>query len=194
VIIEETFRVDSSRPRVAQFLLDVPRMSRCVPGVEGLHRVDDSKYEATLVVGIGPIRAKFEGEVVIDDSEAPEVISAAARGRDSTTGSVAQVDFSAFLTETEEGSTEIRSRSDVAIRGRLGQFGTGVVTSTAREMIRSFAECAADAIGSSYDEARAPSPSPGVLAIVVRGVLAYLRQLWDRLLGRFRRQRNEGTP
>lgn len=184
MLIEETFQLDASRPEVVRFLLDVPRMGACVPGVEDLRRVDDDRYEATLVARIGPIQAKFKGDVTVDASGAPDTIVAAASGRDATTGSVAQVRFSADLVENEEGSTEIRSTSDVTIRGRLGQFGTGIVTSTAREMVRSFAQCAgAELAGHDVETTRASSPH-GIVRVVMRGVLSWLRELWNRVVRR----------
>lgn len=190
MLIEETFSLDAPRAEVVRFLLDVPRMGACVPGVEGLHRVDADRYEATLVARIGPIQAKFKGEVTVDASGAPDTIVASANGRDATTGSVAQVRFTADLLDGEGGSTDIRSTSNVTIRGRLGQFGTGVVTSTAREMVRSFAQCAGAELAGDGSDSPRPTSSQGILSVVARGLLSWLRDLWNRV---FRRRPQDGS-
>lgn len=188
MIIEERFWIDSPRDRVVEFLSDIPSVGACVPGVEGLRRVNDAEYEASLVVRIGPITTRFSGSVQIDDSQAPDTILATASGRDGNTGSVAQISFSAHLVEIQKGTTEVRSTSDVSIRGRLGQFGTGVVTGAARTVVREFAICANAAIGSKGTPvAGASSESPSLALVVVRGFLAWARRAWmsawDRLPG-----------
>jgi len=184
MLIEENFSVDAPKAEVVRFLLEVPRMSGCVPGVEDLHRLGDDRYRATLVVRMGPIQARFQGDVTVDATGAPDTIVATASGRDATTGSVAQVSFSASLIESGHGSTEIRSVSDVTIRGRLGQFGSGVVTGTAREMVRAFAQCAGQELGGPTSS-QSPPPTPrGIVGVVARGLLSWMREVWSRVFGR----------
>lgn len=182
MLIEETFTIDAPKAEVARFLLDVERMGQCVPGVEGLKRLADDRYEASLSVRVGPIQARFKGDVAIDASDAPDTIVAVASGRDAATGSVAQVKFSADLSESETGSTSIRSVSDVTIRGRLGQFGSGVVSATAREMVKSFAECAGNRLGAHRDTA-GPTAAPGLISILMRGIAAWVKGWWARIRG-----------
>jgi uncharacterized protein len=192
MLIEETFSVDAPKAEVARFLLDVPRMGACVPGVEDLQRVDDDRYAATLLVRMGPIHARFKGDVTLDAGAAPDTIVATASGRDSTTGSVARVTFSADLVESEDGSTEIRSVSDVTIRGRLGQFGSGVVSSTAREMVKSFTQCAGQELtGVGPGTLHGGSPR-GAASVIGSGVLSWLRDLWERIFRRGERDEGRG--
>ena len=184
MLIEETFSVDAPKSEVVRFLLDVPRMGACVPGVEDLLRLDDDRYRATLVVRMGPIQARFQGDVAVDATGAPDTIVATADGRDATTGSVAQVSFSAHLVEIEDASTEIRSVSDVTIRGRLGQFGSGVVAGTAREMVRAFAQCAGQELGGPTSSQSPPPTQRGIVGVVGRGLLSWMRGIWSRVFGR----------
>jgi len=193
MLVEETFSVDAPKPEVIRFLLDVSRMGSCVPGVEELRQVDNDRYEATLLVRMGPIQARFVGNVTVDATGAPDTLSATASGRDATTGSVAQVTFSADLAEIGGGSTtEIRSVSDVTIRGRLGQFGSGVVSATAREMVKSFAQCVGQQLGGTAPDAAPPPKPAGLASIVFRGVLTWLREVWARIFRRSRRERGGG--
>jgi hypothetical protein len=192
MLVEETFTVAAPKAEVARFLLDVPRMGACVPGVEDLQRVDEDRYAATLLVRMGPIQARFKGDVTLDAGGAPDTIVATASGRDATTGSVAQVTFSADLVENGDGSTEIRSVSDVTIRGRLGQFGSGVVTSTAREMVKSFAQCAGQELGGVTPDTDQPSSPPGAASVIGRGLLSWLRDIWARIFHRGSRDEGGG--
>lgn len=202
MIIEESFSVAAPRDQVAAFLLDVERVSSCVPGVGDVRAVGDDEYEATLRVHLGPIRAQFAGSVRVDGTDAPESLSAVAQGRDGATGSLAQVEFAAVLAEMPDGTTTVASTADVTIRGRLGQFGTGVVTSTAKSLVREFAVCAGQAVEAPPPGSEAAAPTspeaPSMGRVLRRGMGLYLAgivtrvgEILRRLLGRRRSRRGE---
>jgi hypothetical protein len=65
-------------------------------------------------------------------------LTALAEGRDRSSGSLANVTFTANLEQTD-AATQVHSIADVALRGRLAQFGTGVVSGAA-ELVRQFAD------------------------------------------------------
>lgn len=141
MIIEESFTVQASRDQAAAYLLDVEQVRACVPGVENVNETEPNRYEAALRMQLGPIRSLFQGSLELDSSQAPERLLASGQGRDRSSGSIAKVDFTADLEETESNVTTVRAKADVAIRGRLGQFGTGVIKRTATELVREFANC-----------------------------------------------------
>jgi carbon monoxide dehydrogenase subunit G len=202
VIIEESFEVPVGKDEAAAFLVDVERMGACVPGLQDIRLVDD-QYEATLRLQLGPIRSQFVGHAHVDDSGAPDQLAATAEGRDRTTSSQVQVQFRALLTEHPGPRTTVDCTSDVTIRGRLSQFGTGLITSTAKSVLREFAECAgttlamsrdtglrASAAGSTSDQpATISSPSPSLGRILRRTLRVYVADLWHRLRARRRRSR-----
>jgi uncharacterized protein len=139
--IRETFRLDAPRDRVAAVLVDVPVVAECVPGVQDVTQQDDGSWSAVLAAQLGPIKARFAGSIAVDDSDAPERLRAKGSGSDRGTGSQAQVSMEATLTEDEAGGTTVDIVADVVIRGRLGQFGTGIIRATAQEMTKVFVEC-----------------------------------------------------
>lgn len=141
MLIDQTFTVNASREETASFFTDIEQVSRCIPGVEGVREVEPGQYEATLAVRLGPIRAAFGGSLVLDAAEAPTRLKASGEGRDRATGSMAKVDFTADLSEDTPGVTIVHAVADVAIRGKLSQFGTGVMRAAAGEIVREFAQC-----------------------------------------------------
>ncbi len=172
MIIENTFSVDAPREVVAAHLLDAERTLRCVPGVEGVEPVGENAYAATLKAKVGPIRASFQGRANFDASEAPNRIAATGEGRDRATGSMAQVRLEAALAEGDPGVTTVSTRADVAIRGRFGQFGTGVIQAIADEMIREFAKCIQAQIAGTDDARQATLPATGSLVgVAARGLV-----------------------
>jgi carbon monoxide dehydrogenase subunit G len=138
--IRESFVLDAPRVEVAHILVDVPVVAGCVPGVQDVERQEDGSWSAVLAAQLGPIKARFAGTVSVDESEAPERLSARGQGNDRGTGSQASVSMAATLTE-QGGATAVDIVADVVIRGRLGQFGTGIIRATAQEMTKAFVAC-----------------------------------------------------
>lgn len=159
MIIDQTFTVDAPQERTAEFFFDIERVASCIPGVEGVAEVEPGRYEATLGVRLGPIRAAFKGSIALDDSEAPKRLTAEGEGRDRATGSSARVTFTADLSEDSPGVTTVRAVADVAIRGKLSQFGTGVMRAAAGEIVQEFAACANATLAAASPET--PSEGPG---------------------------------
>jgi carbon monoxide dehydrogenase subunit G len=187
MIIEESFSLAASPTDVASFFLDVDRMSRCVPGVDSVRAIDPDRYEATMSIRLGPIQARFAGNVRVDSTDAPHRLAASARGNDKATGSQAEVEFTANLVELADGTTRVDSISDVTIRGRLGQFGTGVITSTAKAMVREFATCAGTALATSDAPAAQPMQPTGLGRAISQGIGIYLKTVLQRAGAFFKR-------
>ena len=173
MIIENSFAIDASRSEVVAAFLDAERTLSCVPGVTGVTKEAEHRYTATLTAKVGPIKANFAGRVTYDAGQAPEAIRATGEGRDRASGSVAKVTLDAVFREPEPGQTQITTRADLAIRGRLGQFGTGVVQAIADEMIASFARCLESTItGAAPDQHAASGVSgPGLIGAAARGLV-----------------------
>jgi carbon monoxide dehydrogenase subunit G len=145
--IRESFEVNAPRKAVAEVLLDVPTVATCVPGVQDVKQDEGGSWQAVMTAQLGPIKASFAGTIAVDGSEAPQRLRATGEGRDRKTGSQAAVSMVATLSEADEETTSVEVVADVAIRGRLGQFGTGIIRATASEMTKAFAECLAGKVG-----------------------------------------------
>lgn len=186
MIIEESFAVPASREVMARYILDVEQLSRCVPGVDDVKKITEGRYEAVLRIQLGPIRSQFAGEVELDSSAAPARITAVGRGHDQSTGSQAQVTVDATLEEQSDGQTLVAFTADVTIRGRLGQFGTGVITSTAKSLVREFAQCASVVLseaesGVESGMAAGKPPAPRMGRVIRKGLLLYIASVISRL-------------
>jgi carbon monoxide dehydrogenase subunit G len=139
--IEETFVLQAPSDEVFAFLSDVEQVASCVPGVEGLRQTDDGGWEAGLKAQLGPITAAFRGQVQLTTTP-PGRLEAAGKGQDRASGSRVEVGFTADVTSLDGHRSQVDAVADVTIRGRLGQFGTGVIRATATELIREFVTCA----------------------------------------------------
>lgn len=140
--IDERFTLEVPVDGAFAFLSDVRRVAGCVPGVEDLTEQEDGSYTARLKVQLGPIKASFDGEVSLTTDAVARRLTASGQGRDKGSGSRAEVAFTGDLEPREDGRTDVVTVAEVTIRGRLGQFGTGVIRATATEVLRDFVACA----------------------------------------------------
>jgi carbon monoxide dehydrogenase subunit G len=140
MIIQETFTIDAPIQQVWDFFLDINQVSKCVPGAE-IRQVDPASYEGTLTIKVGPIGASFSGSVTITSRTPPTAIEASVKGKDKMTGSMVDGKFASALKPLAPNQTEVSYQIDVAIRGKLGQFGQTVIQDTARRISAEFLSC-----------------------------------------------------
>lgn len=187
MIITESFTLQADAERVAALLTDIERVAACVPGVENVEMTEPNSYTAVLKTQIGPIKSSFTGSVQVDPSEAPARLRAKGQGKDRSTQSMAKVGFSASLEEIGNGMTRVDAEADISIRGRLGQFGTGVIQATATQMLNDFATCVNASLSATETGAESP-PAPERTVRIARVVAL---SLWARVrafLGSLRRK------
>jgi len=137
--IKDSFVINAPQDKVWEFLFDIPKLSRCVPGIESVEAVDDKTYRGKLVVKVGPIRSEFGGTVVLTEVDAPNRIAGTVEGDDKSSASSVKATFTGTLTPVD-GGTEAAFQVDANLRGRLAQFGGPVITATAKKLTAEFAK------------------------------------------------------
>jgi carbon monoxide dehydrogenase subunit G len=139
MLIKDGFVVNAPVETVWALLHDIPRLSACVPGVEEVQEIEPDVYQGRLRVKVGPLTAAFGGCVTIVERVAPELLAAQVEGEDRSSASFVKATFSGRLTPVETG-TQLDYEMDLALRGRLAQFGLTVVQGTAKKMTAEFAK------------------------------------------------------
>lgn len=137
--IKDSFVINAPQEKVWDLLFDIPRLSKCVPGIESVEVVDDKTYRGKLVVKVGPIKSEFTGTVTLAEIAAPNRIAGTVDGDDKASASMVKASFSGTLTPVENG-TEAAFVVDVNLRGRLAQFGGPVINATAKKLTAEFAK------------------------------------------------------
>jgi carbon monoxide dehydrogenase subunit G len=74
-------RIDAPRAVVWQALNDADVLRACIPGCTELEKTSDTQLSAVVVQKIGPVKAKFAGEVELTNINAPESYTIRARAR-----------------------------------------------------------------------------------------------------------------
>ena len=148
--------------RVWQALLDEDVLKVAIPGCESLVRVAENKYKAIAVLGVGPVRGRFEADVQLSDLKPPAsaLLSVKLIGPLGTASGVGRLQMS-----PEPQGCSIAYEYQLYIAGRVAMVGGRLIDATAKHLISEFFRRFANALGGGG------SKSAGLLSwirIVVR--------------------------
>lgn len=138
--LQHRVSVAAPRERVWALLMDIPRVARCIPGVEEVTPVEGDRYRGRFRVGIGPVRLSLEGQVEV--TERDEVAGRAvmqASGADTRLGGGVRARVTLSLGSPEGTATQILIDSDVQMLGRIGELGQPLIKRKADEIMSKFA-------------------------------------------------------
>ncbi|MGB7241009.1 MAG: carbon monoxide dehydrogenase subunit G [Sulfitobacter sp.] len=142
--------INAPKDRVYAALNNPEILQKCIPGCEELIQHSDTELEAKVVLKVGPVKARFNGDVQLDKSGAPDAFSLTGQGNG---GAAGHAKGGADVTLTADGDTTIlRYEAKAAIGGKLAQLGSRLIQSTAKKLaakfFKSFAEVMdEDAVG-----------------------------------------------
>jgi len=127
------------RERLWDFLMDVPRVGRCIPGVEGIEAVSDSGYRGLLRVQVGPIRLSLEGTIAIEERDR-EAWRASMRAEASDRRAAGGIRARMTLELRPAGTgTELSVETDLSVLGKIGEFGQPIIRKKADSLMQEFA-------------------------------------------------------
>lgn len=182
MIIDGEFTVNSPIDRVWSYLIDFEQVSRCMPGVDKVETAEENSYNGVVTVKVGPISTSFKGTVTKTLEEPPNLLKVRLQGRDQNTASMVTGEFTSQLTALDALSTQVSYQFDVAIRGRLGQFGQAVILDTSKRLAGEFANCVKSRLEQPESTPPIDPARPNVASIAWRSLLD---NLWQWLRGLF---------
>lgn len=138
MVIQDSFEVNAPVDEVWAVLQEIPRLGGLFPGVKQIEQLTPVSYRGELIVKVGPLRSSFRGEARILEQDPPKRIVAEVQGEDRATQTTVKVQFDGSLSPVPEG-TRLEYTADIALRGRLAQFGTAVIHTTAKRLTAEFA-------------------------------------------------------
>ena len=122
--------------QVYQALNDPEILKACIPGCEELIKHSDTELEAKVVLKVGPVKAKFSGNVTLDQSGAPDQFSLTGKGNGGAAG-FARGGADVTLTEHDDG-TMLSYTAKAEIGGKLAQLGSRLIVGTAKKLASKF--------------------------------------------------------
>ena len=137
--------IDAPKERVYAALNDPEILRVCIPGCEELIKQSDTELEAKVVLKVGPVKARFTGNVQLDTAGAPDAFSLTGQGNG---GAAGQAKGGADVTLTADGpdKTILRYEAKAAIGGKLAQLGSRLIQGTAKKLASKFFASFADEV------------------------------------------------
>ena len=130
--------------RVYAALNDPGILQQCIPGCEELIKKSDNELEAKVVLKVGPVKAKFSGDVTLDTTGAPDSFSLTGQGNG---GAAGHAKGGADVTLTEDGDETILTYNAKAeIGGKLAQLGSRLIQGTAQKLAGKFFKSFGEAV------------------------------------------------
>jgi carbon monoxide dehydrogenase subunit G len=166
--INDSFRVDLPVEETWRVLMDIERIAPCLPGAQ-LQEIAGEEFRGVVKVKVGPITAQYKGAAQFesrDDVEHTAVIKGS--GRDTRGQGNASATITMQLTPDDTG-TVVSVSTDLAITGKVAQFGRGVMADVSAKLLAQFvanlerdvlSEPAVDLVAAAAeDEAAAAAPA-----------------------------------
>src|SRR6266446_5998072 len=104
-------------------LNDPEVLKACIAGCEAIERVSDTEYRVVMVAAVGPVKAKFNGKLVLSDLNPPNSYSLSFEGSGGAAGfgkGSAQVSL-----KTEGAATRLTYSAKASVGGKLAQDRRG---------------------------------------------------------------------
>src|SRR5918911_5640881 len=119
-----TVVIPAPRDKVWQFLMDIPRVGKCIPGVEKVEPLGDNKYKGTVKQRVGPIGVTLDGVMtIVETDEQAGRAAMTAEGSDKRIGGAVRAKMTMQVREVSPSETELSVDTDANIGGGRGGVG-----------------------------------------------------------------------
>jgi carbon monoxide dehydrogenase subunit G len=147
--IEQELDIAAPIDTVWAFLIDLPAVSRCVPGAGDIRPIDADTVGGTIGVRVGPIGLRLVGRVRLAETDATAhraALEIEASDRRIGGGMTAHTTFNARPADGSPDATRLSVATDATLTGRLGQFGQPIIRRKSEELSKEFAANVAAAL------------------------------------------------
>ncbi len=139
------YRIEASRDAVWAALNDPDVLKQAIPGCEEIDMVSDTEFAAKVKVKVGPVSAKFTGNVTLADLDPPNGYTISGTGKGGPAG-FAKGGAKVRL-EADGTATILHYEVDAQVGGKLAQIGSRLIDATAKKMAGDFFARFAEVVG-----------------------------------------------
>jgi carbon monoxide dehydrogenase subunit G len=123
-----------------KILTNVELIAPCLPGAQ-LQEVEGDTYRGVVKVKVGPIQAQFKGQAsFLERNDVDHKAVLKGEGRDTGGKGNASALITAQLTSISATSTKVEVNTDLAITGKVAQFGRGAMADISDKFLAQFSE------------------------------------------------------
>ncbi|MCZ2103215.1 MAG: carbon monoxide dehydrogenase subunit G [Comamonadaceae bacterium] len=156
-------------------LNDPQVLKACIPGCDSIEAAGENAYAITMAIKIGPVSAKFKGNIQLADIVPPQSYTITFEGSGGPAG-FGKGESRVTLTPKDSGC-ELGYTVNATVGGKIAQVGQRLIDGVAKSMAESFFKRFDDemqrrhpaAAAASGDAAGAPAPAAAVPAPAAKG-------------------------
>ena len=152
------YRIAARRGEVWRALNDPDVLRACIPGCEALDMTSDTTMTARVVQKIGPVKARFDGEVELVNIVVEESYTIQGEGKGGVAG-FARGGADVRLADDDD-HTILTYEARATVGGKLARLGGRLIDSTARKLADRFFENFHDHLNGSGADAPADRDLP----------------------------------
>lgn len=181
--------IPATVPQTWEALNNPEVLKACITGCESVERTGDDSFAAAVAVRVGPVSAKFKGNLKMTNVQAPNSYTINFDGQGGVAG-FGKGSADVALTE-EAGQTRLKYLAKAQVGGKMAQVGSRLIDAAAGKIAEDFFKAFEVKLGEMYPApaaavAEAPpapaAPASGgnnktlmiVAAAVVVAIVAYL--------------------
>jgi carbon monoxide dehydrogenase subunit G len=137
--IEGRFIFPASVQAVWDLLTDPQSLQACTPGCKRLTEIGNDEFEATLEIGVGPIKGSFGGKILMREKNPPLNYCLVVEGA----GAAGFVRGEGKLTlePSEDDKTIVLVGGDAQVGGLIAGVGQRLLEGVAKQMMGQFFRC-----------------------------------------------------
>ena len=143
-------RIEAPVEKVWEALNDPEVLKASIPGCTDLEKKSDTEMAAKVKLKIGPVSAKFAGEVELKNLNPPHSYTIEGEGKGGIAG-FAKGGADVSL-EADGSATILRYEAKADVGGKIAQLGSRLIDSTSRKLAGQFFE----RFGKIVEEGKSP--------------------------------------
>ena len=137
MLLKGDVAIHAPRKRVWDFLTDPNQIGQCVPGVEKIEIIEpNKKYRGVVSIGLGGVKARFNGDVDVLEMDEPNRAKLKAHG--TATGTAADLVSEMSLSDGAEDSTLVHWTADVSVSGQLASLAARLMLPVSQKLSEQF--------------------------------------------------------
>ena len=143
--LDDEIRIEATPDEVFAALNDADILRRSIPGCEELEKISDTQFNAVVRAKVGPVRARFRGEVTLSDLNPPQSYILKGQGKGGAAG-FARGEASVQLT-ADGDATLLKYTVSASVGGKLAQLGGRLIDNAAKKLAAEFFKNFQQAVG-----------------------------------------------
>lgn len=151
------YKIRAPRQKVWDALNDPEILKQSIPGCEEIEQKSPTEMSAKVTAKVGPVKARFAGEVELSDLDPPNGYRISGEGKGGAAG-FAKGGANVTLEEDGDG-TLLKYEVDAQVGGKLAQLGARLIDGTAKKMAGQFFENFAAAVESGEESSASETPA-----------------------------------